>query len=365
MVRELKWAAADFLTGAILLDLPTLELTAPLAVSIGQAEQVVVNLYLNDKVPAGWYGATTPGKSVLVAYFEDLDNIVWGGIVQQRDRGNTTVVELTLASAETYLDACYIGDYTATDENQDTIVSDLLAFADGTAAVGFPFWERNHVAPSTATQSVTYTADSNTSVLAGLQALSGTAGGPEWVITWTRFSDTQVRAVFTYGSRIGAAAGLNGPNVVVELEDLQDDSNLHEDYSNGQGANVVRAYGTAPENAADDSVPSAVAEADDKQGRPYWEYRYQPSGTITDPAVLAGYAAAALSVMQNGTQPLVLVLANDLPGKRLGVDWNIGDDMGWFLTGIAFPETASGVARCVGYRLDLATVTPILKGPAT
>jgi hypothetical protein len=365
MPGPLSWVAADFLTGELIVDLPNIEIYEDLAVTIGQAEQATVNLHLDEDTPASWVDGTTPGKAVLLAYIGDLDNIVFGGIVEQRDRDNTTVVELTLTSAETYLDSCYVGDYTATNINQDTILSSLIAYAAGTNR---PTWDLNHVTPSTAKQSVAYTADSNTTVLAALQALSAVQGGPEWLITWhvvAGAATTRVRPLITYGSRIGTPAGADGPTVVVELADLQAGSGLHEDYSNGQGANKVTAYGTAPTNAADDSVPSASATALDLQGRPLWEYRYQPNATVSSTSVLATYAQQALLVMQNGTQPLTLVLANDLPGKTLGVDWNLGDDIGWYLSGIAFPTAATGTARCVGYKIDHATVTPILQGPAT
>lgn len=361
-MATVSWVAADFLTGELIADLPDIEFDEALAVSIGQPEQATVNLHLLT-APPNWLDATKPAKAVLLAYIGDLTNIVWGGIVEQRDRDATTIVELTLTSAETYLDACYVGDYTATNVNQDTILSSMLAYAAGTNR---PTWDLNHVNPSSATQSVAYTADSNTTVLTALQALSGVSNGPEWLITWHLVpgaATTRVRPLITYGSRIGTPAGANGPNVIIETADLQAGSGLHEDYSSGQGANTITAYGTAPENAYDDSVPMATATSLDLQGRPLWEYRYQPNSTVTDAATLATYAEQALQVMQNGTQPLTLVMDNDATGKQLGVDWNLGDDMGWYLSGIAFPTPETGVARCVGYQLDVATITPILQGP--
>jgi hypothetical protein len=128
------------------------------------------------------------------------------------------------------------------------------------------------------------------------------------------------------------------------------------------GANTVTAYGSAAADATSTDVPMATATAIDLNGRPLWAYGYQPNGTVTDPATLGLYAAQASNRMQDGAQPLTMVIANDLVGKRLGVDWNIGDDIGWHIEGPAFPQPISGVGRCISYQADLATITPILKG---
>lgn len=362
----LQWVAASLLTGDIIADLPGIELAgAPLAVTIGQIESVQMTLNLDDKTNPDWPLGTQPGGAVLVAYTGTgtSPSIVWGGIVTQRVRiPGSTQVQLACSTAEAYLDACPVGTYTATDLNQDTILQGLMAFAMGPNRPG---WVLEHLPnASTQTQTVAYTPSSQTSVYAALQALSAVQGGPEWIAGWSW--DVAARTIvptLTYGARIGQAVNAGAePNVTIESADLQAGSAFSEDYSPGMGANQVTAYGSAAANATSTDVPMATATALDLQGRPLWAYGYQPNGTVTDPAILGLYAAQASARMQDGAQPLTMVIANDLVGKRLGTDWHIGDDIGWRIDGPAFPVPLSGVGRCISYQADLATITPILKG---
>lgn len=361
----LQWVAASLLTGEIIADLPGIEIDDVLARTIGQYETAQATLNLDDRTNPDWLLGTQPGGSVLIAYTGSgkEPSIVWGGIVTQRVRiPGSTQVQLALSTAEAYLDGCYVGTYNATDLNQDTILQGLMAFAMGPNR---PPWVLEHLPnASTQTQSVSYDMSSQTTVYAALQALSAVQGGPEWMAGWSW--DTAAMTItptLTYGARIGQAVNADAqPNVTIESGDLQAGSAYSEDYSPGQGANTVTAYGSADADARSTDVPMATATAIDLKGRPLWAYGYQPNGTVTDPATLGLYAAQASNRMQDGAQPLTMVIANDLAGKRLGVDWNIGDDLGWHIEGPAFPQPLSGVGRCISYQAALATITPILKG---
>jgi hypothetical protein len=171
-----------------------------------------------------------------------------------------------------------------------------------------------------------------------------------------------ITPTLTYGSRIGQPVNAGAePNVTIESADLEAGSAFNEDYSPGQGANVVTCYG-ASSGASNGALPVATAQEVDLKGRPLWTYVYSPNQTVTDVNVLASYASQALTQMADGAQPLTMTIANDLIGKQFGVDWQLGDDIGWVIEGPAFPEPVTGVSRCVSYQADLSTITPILKG---
>lgn len=363
----LRWVGVDLLSGQIVADLPNVELTSEAAVTIGAYESASVNLTITDETNPSWEEATQEGGSALIAYTgtPDAPVIVYGGIVQQRARPiGTSTVNLALVTPEGYLDGCPVGTYSATDVNQDTILADLVGFATSTNRLPITLI---HVAPSTQAQSVSYTSASQTSVYTALQQLSSVSGGPEWTMGWHwDLAAATIVPTLTYGSRIGAAPadGLE-PAVTIESADLMPGSVFTEDYSPGQGANQVIAYGGASTTASSDDVPLAVATAIDLQGRPLWTFGYSPNQSVTDPVILGTYAAAAVSQMEDGGQPLTMVLPVNAPGKRLGVDWNLGDDLGWSLTGPTFPSPVSGTSRCIGYRLSLDKVTPILKRATT
>jgi hypothetical protein len=359
---QLQWVGIRLATGAVITDLPGIELTSDLAVTIGQPETASLNLHVTKDVSTSWLDMTQVGGAGLIAWIGDPQSptIVWGGIVQQRFRPvGANIVALGLSTVEAYLDGCQIGTYNAVNVNQDAILASLMSFANGTNQLP---WVLNHLPnASTQTQSASYTPSSETSVLASLQALSAYNGGPEWYASWQwNLAAGTIVPVLNYGQRVGAAA-LNGlPAVTFESTDMLLGSGLNEDYSAGQGANQIIANGAANQSAANSIVPSAVANFP-LNGRPQWTLVYRPNQTVSDTAVLAQYVAAAGAGIQNGAQPLTVVLPYKLPGKQLARDWNLGDDVGYALTGDAFPDTPSGVRRCIGYKANLSTITPILK----
>lgn len=362
----LQWVAVDLLTGQTIVDLPDFEPTSDLAVTIGAYESATGSLTITDKTNPSWEAATTPGASAMIAYTGEPSApvVVWGGIIMQRLRPpNGNVVTFAMTTPEIYLDSCPVGDYSATNINQDTILADLMGFATSTGRLPIAL---RHVGVSTQNQTAAYDGSAQVKVLGALQALSAVTNGPEWMMGWEwDVPAGTIRPVMYYGPRIGASV-MPGqqPAVTVESTDLLAGSVFTEDYTPGQGANQVIAYGAASTTASSADVPVASATAIDRKGRPLWTFSYSPNQTVTDPVVLGTYAAAAVAAMNDGSQPLTMVLPVDAPGKRLGVDWSAGDDIGWSLSGPSFPNPQSGVARCIGFRMTPQTVTPILKGVA-
>lgn len=357
----LHWIGIDMMTGSLFVDLPNVEISQPLMASIGQAETTAVVVHVDDSTNPDWEQVTTPGYGALIAYDDTAPpgTVAWGGLVQQRYRDAMSPdVQLALVTPEAYLDACLMGDYNAVNVNQDLILQSYMAFASGSGQ-----WQiaLNNINPSTQTQTVNYTASAQTTVLSALQALSAVQGGPEWTIGWHwDLVANTITPTMTYGSRVGAVANpATGPAVTIENGDLMS-GGLNEDYSSGMGANQVIAYGSAAPNATSSSVPMVVGLGP-TDGRPIWAFAYQPNATVTDLPTLGNYAYAAVIQMTNGAQSATMQLPLGVPGKQLGIDWNMGDDIGFDFTGLSFPTPIAGVVRCVGYQLDQVSVTPILK----
>lgn len=373
-LASLNWTAARLATGQIVCDLPSIEIAqGELPVTIGQPETGQLALNLSPKTPPEWLTATQPGGSALVGWTGDPANpqILWGGIVMQRARSLGPKVMLSCQTPDAYLAGCYVGNLSVT-ANQDTIIASLMTFASGANQVP---WVLNHLAnASTASQTVAYTASSNVTVLSALQSLSAISGGPEWFTSWQwNVAAGTIVPVLNYGQRVGQPA-LNGiPKVTISSTDLADGAVFTEDYTAGFGANSVTAYGTSTSSSGS-IIPSATATAADLKGRPLWAYTYQPNATVSDANVLAQFAAAAVAQIQDGAQPLTMTMpkrrgvkqfgqAWGAAGKQFGVDWNLGDDMGYAVgPSIAFPTAVSGVARAIGYRIGYDTITPILQG---
>lgn len=372
-LATLRWTAVRLATGQIVCDLPNVEIAqGELASTIGQPETGQLALNLTPKTPSEWLLATQPGGSALIGWTGDPSSptILWGGIVMQRARSLGPKVLLSCQTPDAYLAGCYVGNLTAT-ANQDTLIASLMAFASGTNQVP---WVLNHLAnASTVSQTVAYTSPSNVTVLSAMQSLSAIAGGPEWFTSWQwNLTAGTVVPVLNYGQRVGQAAANGIPAVTISQSDLADGATFTEDYTAGYGANSVTAYGQS--SGSSSLVPTANATAVDLKGRPLWAYVYQPNVTVTDTGVLGQFAASAVSQIQDGSQPMTMTMpkrrgvkqfgqAWGAPGKQFGVDWNLGDDMGYSMgPSIAFPTPISGVARAIGYRIGYDTITPVLQG---
>ena len=101
--------------------------------------------------------------------------------------------------------------------------------------------------------------------------------------------------------------------------------------------------------------------------RPAIEYRWNPSTTISDTATLLSHAVQTLSIMQNGSKALTLK-ADASTGPKLGVDWFLGDTVGYSIGGQdqngvetvpEFPGGLVGQARVIGWQMQPDIPTPV------
>lgn len=362
----LNWLGIVWATGDIICSLPGIQIQGQLAATIGQPETANLVLNLDADTAPEWVQATAEGYGALIAWTGDpaAPVIVWGGVVQQRIRSPfSPQVQLSATTPDGWLASVPVGNLSGT-YNQDTLLANLMGFATGTH---MPPWVLIHSSnASTQQQAVSYQASQEQNVLAALQSASAYNGGPQWMTGWQwNLTAGKIKPTFTYGQRIGQVADpVLGPQVTFTVADMQGASTLSEDYSPGRGANTVTATLTPTAGG----LITATATAPDLRGRPLTWFSYSPSSGAAAPAgsdlpTVAGvYAAAAVNAISDGSPTQNIVVSNTLPGKQFGDDWNLGDDVGWEFTGIAFPDAPSGVAQCIGYKADLTTVTPILKG---
>jgi hypothetical protein len=378
----LQWVAADLRTGSILADVPTFVPQWPLRRTLCKYETATGDLYL-DGAPPNWQEAIREGGAVLACY-DDADQalaIQWAGIVteQTRDTANDKVT-VSMCTAEGYLDRRIVGDYSVTATGQNRIASDLVTLfaADGgDADPGLPLVVVNLDSGDGTPRDRSYLDSENASVYLRLCELSAVSGGIEFTIEWEWSSDNRsLVPTFCVGSRIGVsapsgmlpAASFEMPGPVVNAQQVRS-------YADGKGANRVVAYSTGQGANVPTSGPQAVT---DFEGRPIFEYRYQPSTSITDPATLVDYAKAAVAILGPGVDALTLT-AQLLDETRHGNLWRIGDDIAFSLGGslvdpdtgdayelvACFPGGYEGVARSVAYELTQdpsqgETISPIL-----
>lgn len=391
----LSWVSVDARTGNVIADVPDLTVDRVGQV-LGTYTSATATLPL-PTAPEGWERATLHGGACMVL-LDDVGgayaNPIWGGMVTSRKRGSGDTVSLSLASIEAYLDRCYVGDWTYTATGQNTIVADLVERFVTTIPIRVQI-----VGGFGAQTDRAYKDADDKTVLSAITELAGVEGGPEWTVGWEwQHSPERLTPVLYVGDRIGVtpAAGLSTaatfdmPGCVTQVE-------LSEDFTSGKGATDVMATSTATSGVRPQSPHQAAAQTQ----RPSFQFRYSPSTSITDTATLTTHAQQALALMADGAKALSLTAAVE-SAPRLGVDWSIGDDVGYSIGGLiddprtviatdvyvdtytdvygatarvrvnpngidsvpAFPGGLVGTARCLGWEMTLTEpllVTPILE----
>lgn len=366
-----SWVSTWARTGQIIADLPLLDV-ASAKVSIGRYETATGTLPIDtEHAPVDWQRATKPGAVHLILLADNPSDPAHGipqaGFrVTSRTRGQGDTISLGLATVESYLDLRYVGDQTFSATGQNTIASNLITtyIADGSIP-GLPIRVQTVTAGAGTARDKTYQDVSDKTVYSCLADLSGIIGGPEWTIGWEwQHSPERLTPVFYVGDRIGVAKPANlDPAATFEIPDDMLTFSLVEDWTAGKGATDVMAVSSGTAGARPQSPHETATDTE----RPRVEFRFTPSTSITDVSTLTGHAQTALAVLSHGTQTIAVSM-NATTAPALGVDWSIGDDVGFVLGGIdangadtvpSVPGGIKGVARVIGWELTLS-VTPVI-----
>lgn len=285
---------------------------------------------------------------------------VWAGAVTARKRGTAGTAKLSCSTLEGYLDVRYVGDHTWDDQDEvSVILAGLLGDANTVEGIGLTL-----DLPATGTlRDRSYKDQDDKTVLAAAQELAGVINGPEWTISlsWNT-NKTAVVKTFRAAKRIGVAT-----STPVAVFSTQGESaatyELTGAYTPGKGANHIVAVSSGEGETRPQSAP-ARDEVLLAAGVPRVEHRFSPSSNISNISTLDEHAARALQLMGRGARVITIEARADAdPG--LGRDWHLGDDIGYDLVGHGHPGGLAGVARAVGWALDVhaGLVRPMLLLP--
>jgi hypothetical protein len=370
---DYQWLATEMKTGAVIADLPLLagDDGGPLKIkqTMGRYETLTPTLPL-PKAPENWQRATLHGATVLNLLQDDVP--IWGGYINRRPRTAGDQMELPLVGIEGYLDRRWIGNVSYTGIGQNSIVQSLIAaYVTAGSNGGIPLRVEVVNGGAGMLRDRTYFDKDDKTVYSGLQELAAVIGGVEWTIGWEHLTNPERYTPVLYiGDRLGRAVspGL-APAATFEIPGALNEFLHMQDYSAGAGANDVMAYSSGEGNLRPQSPRQVFADPD----RPTFEHRFSPSSSITNVDTLTGHAQGKLSLMTGGTESLALsAIASAAP--VLGVDWKLGDDVGFQLGGLdandadtvpGLPGGLTGTARAVGWELELSDnpiITPILAG---
>ena len=363
------WLATEILTGRIIADLTDLEVNS-VSRTLMKYDSTQGDLPL-PTAPENWQRATL-GKATCL-HLVDGDVPVWGGMVIERVRSSADTVSVNVATIESYFTDRYVGDVTYDKVGQNEIVRDLVErFAAQGSNGGIPIRVVVLDGPGTR-RDRTYTDRSGKTLYSALRELAGVQGGPEWTVEWEWLHDPErIVPVLYVGTRVGVAPGEGLlPAAVFEMPGSVQEASNTESYKTGSGANDVMAYSTADGDEQPQSQHVVTPDPD----RPTIEFRWSPSSSITELSTLDSHAKARSVEMNRGSSVMSLAsVTNGAP--RLGRDWSLGDDIGYVIGGTAddgdgeyetvpaFLGGLTGIARAIGWKLDLGSVdiiTPVLQ----
>jgi hypothetical protein len=387
----LQWVSADLSTGVVIADLPSFDGSYPLRRSVSAIDPGTGILHLAG-APANWARATMTGNSVLACY-DDQDtarSILWAGVVWQRPRSwSSDDVSVSMATFESVFDRgpC-VGDEThySTEFRDDVIAHVLNTYiVSGATGMGISCLQLSYTvgggpllpvmdSPPVANAALVWQNTDNATPLTRMTEVFGQLGG-EFTVDWSWSSDgTSLVPTARFGSRIGTPV-LPGmaPGVTFEKNQLID-MTVDDDYTAGRGATRVIAYSSGQGSTTPYSTPAVSPLAD---GRPVIEYRYQPAPSIS-PTALNGFAAKSIQLLAPGAQPVTLTYSTDsVVARRYGVDWLLGDDIGYSIPGewtdeqgndcvsLAFPVGFNSVGRAIAVEVNEASISPILADTTT
>lgn len=395
----LSWVACESRTGRLIERLPGLA-CRKVGVTLCRYEAAEgLSLPLPD-APPSWVRATEPMASFLVLVDDEAPQ--WGGMIDDAPQvAELDYVPIAAATIEAYFARCYVGDRDFEGVGQNLIAKALIEEFVATGPNGGIPIRVEVVGGDGEPRDRHYKDSANQTVYSQLQELAGVTGGPEWTVGWERSvvdGEVYYTPVFYVGDRIGSspADGL-APAATYRMPGPLRSFRRGRGWKTGKGANHVVAYSSG----TGDSVPSAshtVADPD----RPTVAFRFTPSTNITESDTLDAHAQRKAADLSRGERAISMV-ADYESSPKFGVDWFIGDDIGYSVGGTvsgprqvvvtgdavtewaeetagaaavttetqswesvpAFPGGARGIERALGWRLNLdgvPTIEPILAG---
>jgi hypothetical protein len=370
--NRVTWLGCRLGDGRIIAELP--DITGAVSRVIGRYTSASLSIPIPLAGPAAVplvtvLQATAPTRTMVVAVVNDVPT--WAGIPLPRTRGTPATMPLGCVSIEGYLQHRFVGDHVWNNADESSVIAaGLLGDAGALAGVGSGIGLIVDAPPTGRSRDRTYLATDHRNVYDALSELMAVRNGPEWTIDldWTDGTHTAVALIARVRSRLGIAA--TSPQAIFETTadsvfasqgGADATYELAEDNSGDRYANFVVAYGSGEGEDQPQSDPAIDHDVLDT-GAPIWEQHYRPSTSITSVSVLDEHAEAQLARVHGGAQ-LLTITSRLAAYPRYGVDWQLGDDIGWQLAGHGHPQGFTGQGRAVGFELDAqaGTIRPLLQ----
>lgn len=338
----------DALSGDLVDELPRLD--GPLTHVLGASSSSSLTHPILDPGSFGYRpgvaAALTPLSRAILAVVHNVP--IWLGTILPRSWSSAPSIGVAAVTSEGYFARRYVGDHVFSQVDQATIAATLLGDAGDIPGVGYGQALTINPTLTGVKRDRTYKASDHKKVYDALRELAQVEGGIEWTVRlgWTSSARTRIQRVAEIGTRLGTASA--NPDVVYSTHGpARPIYQYSEDHADGKSANYIRAYSSGEGSSQPVSSP-AVLPGLLTSGVPIYEQHFQPSSSITDTATLDAHARAQLARIGGGTKTWkVSVLWDAWP--RLGVDYQLGDDIALELEGPAHPDGIKMVVRPIGF----------------
>ncbi|MEV0646107.1 alkaline phosphatase D family protein [Phytomonospora sp. NPDC050363] len=369
---RVTWLAVNLATREIVDELP--DLMGSISRTLGEYTSSSLTTPLVTSGPASRrniLGSTSLANVAIVAIVNDRPT--WAGTILSRQYGTQGTLELGVATLEGYLERRIVGQlgpYTNVDESS-VIARNLLLQAGDKLGVGIGIGMLIDAPPTGTLRSIEYKLTDRKSVYDCLTELMDLDDGPEWTVDleWTSSRMTSLEWIGRVRKRLGEASvtphsvfEITAPSVFSAQGTSDASYQIREDFTSEHGANYVVAYSSGQDDAQPASSPVWDTETLG-QGRPIFERHFQPATDIRVKAVLDSYATAELARSRQGAVSVDIKARWDA-FPRINLDWGLGDDVGYDLTGHGHPNGIKGQGRLISWDLDLlaGTISLILEG---
>lgn len=375
--QQVTWLSCDLTSGRIIAELPDITGNVSRVLTAYTSESLTVPIPIGGPaaVPLETVlAATQPARTMIVAVVNNIPT--WAGIVLTRNGGTGATLTLGCATPEQYLTRRVVRDHIWTGQDQVSfIAAGLASDAGNLAGVGSGIGFIIDAPASAVLRDRTYLLSDRKTVYEALRELAGVNGGPEWTVDldWTDATQTAVAKILRIRGHIGAVSEAVFQSSASSMFSSQGSSDARythaEDYTESRHANYVVAYSSGEGQDQPASTPAVDQPALDS-GVPIWERHYQPSTSIIEIATLNSHATAELARVRGGSLTWTIEARwSEYP--RYGIDWRLGDDIRFELTGHRHPPPSSGaagvtgMARCIGFAMNIqtGTISPILLDP--
>lgn len=255
----------------------------------------------DHRCPPEWEQRTLKHRnSVVMVDDSPQENIVWAGMITNRKRSYTPVVELTCATFEYYLLRRYVPDMKFSQVDQALILQTLAQLAGGADGLNM-----DYDTPLTGVlRDRTYANDENARVYQRAQELSNVIGGATWMIDtqWADPDHTRVRKIFRTGTPMLGDQD-RSPNTVFDLPGpITQSIDYEERGGENEEATHVLAIGDGEGESKLYSSP-VIDTQREGMGWPRLEERQSFSG-VTETATINSHARSEADSLFGGQQVL-------------------------------------------------------------